>query len=285
MNKLVNEARRQRPRIVVGISGATGIIYGIRALQMLRELDIETHLVVSRAGEMTREYETALGRADLHALADVVHPLADVGASIASGSYRTLGMLIAPCSVRTLAEIASGVTTTLLTRAADVALKERRRLVLMVREAPLHAGHIRNMLTVTECGGIIHPPVPAFYTKPQGIEDIVEHSVARVLDCFGLEVRSLQRWGESSPGSPDNDEAEPAIAGTQNPMAGTDRSFAEAGLPAPSLLRRGGGCAKASVPQRRSHFGHDLPAAESDRGARALVEIDRDAWTFKKENR
>ena len=219
MDKLVNECPRRRQRIVVGISGATGIIYGIRALQMLRELGIETHLVVSRAGEMTREYETALSRIDLHALADVVHPLADVGASIASGSYRTLGMLIAPCSVRTLAEIASGVTTTLLTRAADVALKERRRLVLMVREAPLHAGHIRNLLAVTECGGIIHPPVPAFYTKPQSIGDIVDHSVARALDCFGLDVGSVSRWGESPPDLPDNDEVEPAVVGEPNVYA------------------------------------------------------------------
>src|SRR5258708_15854235 len=216
MNKLVNEARRQRPRIVVGISGATGIIYGIRALQMLRELDIETHLVISRAGEMTREYETALSRRDLDGLADVVHPLADVGASIASGSYRTLGMLIAPCSVRTLAELASGVTTTLLTRAADVALKERRCLVMMVREAPLHGVHIRNMLTVTESGGIIHPPVPAFYTKPRSIGDIVDHSVARAPDCFGLDVGSVSRWREIPPDLPDNDEVEPAVCGEPN---------------------------------------------------------------------
>jgi len=212
MDKLVNEGKRRRQRIVVGISGATGIIYGIRALQMLRELGIETHLVVSSAGEMTREYETPLSRSDLHGLADVVHPLSDVGASIASGSYRTLGMLIAPCSVRTLAELASGVTTTLLTRAADVALKERRCLVMMVREAPLHGVHIRNMLTVTESGGIIHPPVPAFYTKPQNIGDIVDHSVARALDSFGLDVRSISRWGESPPDLPGNDAVEPAAS-------------------------------------------------------------------------
>src|SRR6202048_1394003 len=210
---------RQRQRIVVGISGATGIIYGIRALQVLRELDIETHLVVSRAGEMTREHETALSRSDLHALADVVHPLADGRARIASGSYRTLGMLIAPCSVRTLAELASGVTTTLLTRAADVALKERRCLVMMVREAPLHGVHIRNMLTVTEIGGIIHSPVPAFYAKPQSIGDIVDHSVARALDCFGLDVSSISRWGESPQDLPDNDDAEPAVAGGSNVYA------------------------------------------------------------------
>ena len=219
MDKFVNEGKRRRQRVVVGISGATGIIYGIRALQMLRELGIETHLVVSRAGEMTREYETPLSRSDLHGLADVVHPAADVGASIASGSYRTLGMLIAPCSVRTLAELASGVTTTLLTRAADVAMKERRCLVMMVREAPLHGIHLRNMLTVTESGGIIYPPVPAFYTKPRSIGDIVDHSVARALDCFGLDVGSVSRWGEIPPDFPDNDEVEPAVVGEPNVYA------------------------------------------------------------------
>ncbi|MEE7441908.1 UbiX family flavin prenyltransferase [Methylobacterium oryzae] len=183
-------------RLVVGITGATGIVLGIRALEMARAAGIETHLVVSRAGEMTREYETDLSRDGLRALADHVHPVNDVGASIASGSFRTMGMLIAPCSVRTLAEVATGVTTTLLTRAADVALKERRRLVLMVREAPLHAGHIRNMLSVTEMGGIVHPPVPAFYTKPESVADIVDHCVARALDCFGIEVPEMKRWGE-----------------------------------------------------------------------------------------
>jgi 4-hydroxy-3-polyprenylbenzoate decarboxylase len=183
-------------RLVVGITGATGIIYGVRALQMLRGAGVETHLVVSRAGEMTRAYESDLGRDELYAMADHVHAIADVGASISSGSFKTMGMLIAPCSVRTLAEVATGVTTTLLTRAADVVLKERRRLVMMVREAPLHAGHIRNMLAVTEMGAIIHPPVPAMYTRPQSIDDIVNHSVARALDCFGVEVPDMVRWGE-----------------------------------------------------------------------------------------
>lgn len=185
-----------RKRIIVGISGATGIRYGVRALEMLRALEIETHLVVSRAGELTREYETELERSDLHTLADVVHPIADVGASISSGSFNTLGMLVAPCSVRTLAEIASGVTTSLLTRAADVALKERRKLVLMVRETPLHLGHLRNMVAATEMGAIIAPPVPAFYTRPQNIDDLVDHSVGRALDLFGLELPQLERWGE-----------------------------------------------------------------------------------------
>ncbi len=181
-------------RMIVGITGATGFVFGIRALEVLRQMGIETHLVVSRAAEMTRAYETGLSRERVHALADHVHPINDVGASISSGSFRTMGMLIAPCSVRTMAEVASGVTTTLLTRAADVVLKERRRLVMMVREAPLHAGHIRNMLTVTELGGIIHPPVPAFYTHPQTIEDIVDHSLGRALDCFGLEMPDMLRW-------------------------------------------------------------------------------------------
>jgi 4-hydroxy-3-polyprenylbenzoate decarboxylase len=183
-----------RPQVIVGISGATGIIFGIRALQALRELDVETHLVVSRAGHLTRAHETDVTKEELHALADHVHPITDVGACIASGSFKTLGMLVAPCSVRTLAEIATGVTTTLLTRAADVVLKDRRRLVLMVREAPLHAGHIRNMLSVTEMGGIIHPPVPAFYPKPQSIPDLVDHAVGRALDGFGLDMPNLKRW-------------------------------------------------------------------------------------------
>ena len=183
-------------RLVVGITGASGAVYGIRALQVLRELGIETHLVISRAGEMTRAYETKMSREELHALASHVHAINDAGASIASGSFRTMGMLIAPCSVRTLAEVATGVTTTLLTRAADVSLKERRPLVLMVREAPLHAGHIRNMLAAAEMGAIIHPPVPAFYTGPNTISDLVDHTLGRVLDCFGIEMPDMPRWGE-----------------------------------------------------------------------------------------
>lgn len=181
-------------RLIVGITGASGTIFGIRALQVLRPLGIETHLVVSKAGDLTRAHETNLTREAVHALADVVHPIGDVGACIASGSFTTLGMLIAPCSVRTLAEVATGVTSTLLTRAADVVLKERRRLVLMVREAPLHAGHIRNMLAVTEMGGIVHPPVPAFYNHPQSIQDLVDHSLGRALDCLGIDLPELPRW-------------------------------------------------------------------------------------------
>lgn len=190
-------------RMIIGITGATGIVFGIRALEVLREVGIETHLVVSRAGEMTRAYETKVSKDELHALANYVHPINDVGASIASGSFKTMGMLIAPCSVRTLAEVATGVTTTLLTRAADVVLKERRRLVMMVREAPLHAGHIKNMLTVTEMGGIIHPPVPAFYQQPQTIADLVDHALARALDCFDIDMPGAQRWGETASGDPE----------------------------------------------------------------------------------
>jgi 4-hydroxy-3-polyprenylbenzoate decarboxylase len=147
-----------------------------------------------------------MSREALHALADHVHPTNDVGASIASGSFRTMGMLIAPCSVRTLAEVATGVTTTLLTRAADVVLKERKRLVLMVREAPLHAGHIKNMLTATEMWAIIHPPVPAFYTAPKTISDLVDQTLGRALDCFGLEMPDMPRWGE-----PVRAEEEPSV--------------------------------------------------------------------------
>lgn len=193
------EAAVERQRIIVGISGATGFRYGLKALELLRELGVEVHLVVSRAAELTRAYETDLPDAALRDLAHVVYPVADVGAAIASGSFRTLGMLIAPCSMRTLAVIASGASDNLLTRAADVVLKERRRLVLMTRETPLHLGHLRNMAAVTEIGGVIFPPVPAFYQMPETLDQIVTHSVARALDLFGLDVRSLPRWTGSRP--------------------------------------------------------------------------------------
>jgi len=184
-----------RNRLIVGVSGATGVVYAVELLKALRSLSIETHLVVSAAGDCTRAYETPLSAGELRRLADVAYPIADVGAAIASGSFRTMGMIVAPCSIRTLSEIASGVTSTLLTRAADVCLKERRRLVLMVRETPLHLGHLRSMLAVTEAGAIVMPPVPAFYTKPRSVEDIVAHSVARVLDLFDLDAGAA-RWGE-----------------------------------------------------------------------------------------
>ncbi|CAO3444644.1 UbiX family flavin prenyltransferase [Azospirillum largimobile] len=186
------------PRLVVGISGASGVIYGIRMLQTLRRIGVESHLVVSRSAEVTLAHETAMKVAELRALADVSYSAADIGAAISSGSFRTLGMVVAPCSVRTMSEIASGVTSTLLTRAADVALKERRRLVLMVRETPLHLGHLRTMTALAEMGAVIAPPVPAFYARPDSIDDLVDHSVGRVLDLFGLDAGNLRRWGERS---------------------------------------------------------------------------------------
>ncbi|PWC39714.1 UbiX family flavin prenyltransferase [Azospirillum sp. TSO35-2] len=184
------------PRLVVGISGASGVVYGIRMLTTLRRIGVESHLVVSRSAEVTLAHESSMKVAELRALADVSYAAADIGAAISSGSFRTLGMVVAPCSVRTMSEIASGVTSTLLTRAADVALKERRRLVLMVRETPLHLGHLRTMTALAEMGAVIAPPVPAFYAKPQSIDELVDHSVGRVLDLFGLDSGTLRRWGE-----------------------------------------------------------------------------------------
>ena len=184
-----------KSRLIIGISGASGIIYGIRLLELLKPTEIETHLVVSKAAQVTRAAELAFTAKQLHGLADVYYSVMDLGAAISSGSFKTLGMIIAPCSMRTLAEIASGVTSNLLTRAADVVLKERRRLVLMTRESPLHAGHLENMLKVTNLGGIIAPPVPAFYNQPQTLDDIVNHSVGRVLDLFDIDVGCVQRWG------------------------------------------------------------------------------------------
>ena len=182
-------------RVVVGISGASGAVYGVRLLQALRELGgIETHLVVSGAGWQNLRHELDLPRPAVEALADVVHEVANVGARIASGSFLTEGMVVAPCSMRTLAAIAHGLGDNLLTRAADVTLKERRRLVLLARESPLHLGHLRNMVSVTEMGAIVCPPVPAFYMHPQTVADIVDASVARVLDLLGLQHALTQRW-------------------------------------------------------------------------------------------
>lgn len=183
-------------RLVVGISGASGVVYGVRLLEVLRELPIETHLVMSRAAEVTLAYEMKRKVAEVEALADVVHASQDIGAAISSGSFRTLGMIVAPCSIRSLSEIATGVTSTLLTRAADVVLKERRRLVLMVRESPLHTGHLRTMTTASELGAILVPPVPAFYANPQTISDIIDHTIGRVLDLYGLDPGLVKRWGE-----------------------------------------------------------------------------------------
>jgi 4-hydroxy-3-polyprenylbenzoate decarboxylase len=189
-------------RMVVGISGASGVAYGVRALDVLGALGIETHLVMTRSAELTLAYETTLKVSDVHARASVVHKVQDVGAAISSGSFKTMGMLVAPCSIRTLSEIAYGQTTSLLTRAADVVLKERRRLVLMVRESPLHLGHIRAMAAATEAGAIVAPPVPAFYASPRSIEDLVDHSVGRCLDLFDLDAGLVRRWGESADGAP-----------------------------------------------------------------------------------
>ncbi|KHJ70048.1 MULTISPECIES: UbiX family flavin prenyltransferase [Pantoea] len=187
-----------RRRIIVGISGASGFQYGMKALHLLRDQDVEVHLVVTKGAEVTRSMETHWQRQDVVDLADEVHSISNLGASISSGSFKTLGMLIAPCSMNSLASIAHGLTSNLLTRSADVILKERRRLVLMVRETPLNLAHIRNMQAVTEMGGIIYPPVPAFYQQPQSVDEMVHHSVARALDLFDLDVGNLKRWGENN---------------------------------------------------------------------------------------
>jgi flavin prenyltransferase len=184
--------------MVVGITGATGIVYGVRLLQALRELKIESHLIVSKAGEMTRAYETDMSSEELRSLADVVYSPSDIAAPISSGSFRTMGMIVAPCSVRSMSDIAHGVTSGLISRAADVCLKERRRLVLMLRETPLHAGHLKSMLAVTEMGGIIAPPVPAFYSRPASLDDMITHTIGRVLDLFDLDLKAFPRWGEEA---------------------------------------------------------------------------------------
>ncbi|MGH7002860.1 MAG: UbiX family flavin prenyltransferase [Alphaproteobacteria bacterium] len=194
-------------RLIVGISGASGIIYGVRVLESLRGGDVETHLVMSRSAEVTLAYEMGMKLAEVHALADVVHPIQDIGAAISSGSFHTEGMIVAPCSIKSMSEIAAGTTGTLLTRAADVVLKERRRLVLMVRETPLHMGHLRTMANVSEMGAIIMPPVPAFYHRPKTIDDIINQTVGRALDLFGLELGLVKRWGE-----------EPADGGEEKPV-------------------------------------------------------------------
>lgn len=183
-------------RLVVGISGASGVILGVRLLDILRTLSVETHLVISRAAEVTLAHETDLKVADVRALATASYAATDIAAAIASGSFRTMGMVVAPCSIRTMSEIATGVTSGLLTRAADVTLKDRRPLVLMVRETPLHLGHLRTMTQLAEMGAVIAPPVPAFYARPRSVDDLVDHAVGRVLDLFGLDSGRLRRWGE-----------------------------------------------------------------------------------------
>lgn len=196
MTVTVNPAAGQRPRMVVGMTGASGAILGLRMLQALRDLEVESHLILTRAGRLTLHYETGMKPAELAEHADVVHSVEDVGACVSSGSFRTLGMVIVPCSMKSLAEIATGVTGNLLSRSADVVLKERGRLVLVARETPLHQVHLRNMLTVTEMGAVVVPPVPAFYNRPQSIDDLLDHLTGRVLDLFGLDTGRVRRWGE-----------------------------------------------------------------------------------------
>ena len=181
-------------RLIVGISGASGAIYGVRLLQTLKELPVEAHLVMTRTAEITLAHETALKVAEVQALADKVHRIDDLAAAISSGSFRTGGMIVAPCSMRSLGEIAGGISSNLLTRAADVVLKERRRLVLLVRETPLHAIHLRNMMRLAEAGAVIAPPVPAFYNRPKTLDDMIDHTIGRVLDLFDLDTGKVKRW-------------------------------------------------------------------------------------------
>ena len=181
-------------RLIVGISGASGAVYGVRLLEILRHAEIETHLVMSKSAEMTLVYETDLKPKDVRALATVHYPVADIGAAISSGSFPTMGMVIAPCSIRTMSEIASGVTASLLSRAADVVLKEKRRLVLAIRETPLHVGHLRSMLTLAEMGAVVAPIVPAFYNRPKTVDDVINHTCGRLLDLFGIDTGIVKRW-------------------------------------------------------------------------------------------
>ncbi len=183
-------------RLIIGITGASGVIYGKRLLELLSETDVETHVVISKAAEMTIAYELEQKGAEIKALADVSHSVNDIGASISSGSFKTLGMIIAPCSIRTMSEIASGVTSSLMSRAADVVLKDRRKLTLMVRETPLHLGHLRTMIALAETGAIIAPPLPAFYAEPMSIDEMVTQSCGRILDLYDISLQTTKRWGE-----------------------------------------------------------------------------------------
>ncbi|EKS29684.1 UbiX family flavin prenyltransferase [Afipia felis] len=185
---------RKRPRLVIGITGASGAIYGVRLFELLKDGGIETHLIISKAAKVTIAYETNLKISEIESLATVVHPIDDIAAACSSGSFQTLGMIVAPCSIKTMSEIATGTTTNLISRAADVALKERRRVVLLLRETPLHIGHIRSIATVTEAGAIVYPPVPAFYSRPQTLEEMVDHTLGRVLDLFDLDMGIVKRW-------------------------------------------------------------------------------------------
>ena len=185
----------KKNKIIVGISGASGAIYGIRLLEALQETDVETHLVISKAATITITQETIYKVSDIKKLADICYNIDDIGAAISSGSFKTLGMIIAPCSVKTMSEIATGITSNLLSRAGDVILKERRKLVLAVRETPFHLGHLRTMTSLAEMGAVIVPPLPAFYPKPETVDEIVNHSVGRLLDLFEIENNLVKRWG------------------------------------------------------------------------------------------
>jgi 4-hydroxy-3-polyprenylbenzoate decarboxylase len=190
---------QEQPRLIVGITGASGAIYGVRLLKLLKDSGIHTHVIISKAAKITIAYETNLKVSQIEKLATTVHPIDDIAAACSSGSFRTLGMIIAPCSIKTMSEIATGNTGNLISRAADVALKERRRVVLMLRETPLHIGHIRSMAAVTEAGAIVYPPVPAFYSRPQTLEEMVDHTLGRVLDLFDIDLGVVKRWsGEKS---------------------------------------------------------------------------------------
>ena len=195
----VGEQMRGKSRLIIGLSGASGAVYGVRLLKMLRPMAVETHLVMTKMAEVTLAHETDLRVQDVRDLADEVHGIGDLAAPISSGSFKTLGMIVAPCSIKSAAEIAGGVTSGLLSRAADVTLKERRRLVLLVRETPLHTGHLRMLTTLSELGAIVAPPVPAFYARPESLEAMVDHTLGRVLDLFGLESGTVARWGEPRP--------------------------------------------------------------------------------------
>jgi len=208
MHAAKKESRRRKKRLIVAMTGATGSIYGVRILETLRAIGgWETHLIVSDAGALNAWQDHGLSRKDLAKLADVVHNVRDIGASIASGSFITHGMVIAPCSMKTLAAVALGFSDNLVSRAADVILKERRRLVLLVREAPLNLAHLRNMAQVTEMGGIIYPPVPAFYSHARSVDDLVNHTVGRVLDLFGVEHDRIKRWQGMEGAAPADDES------------------------------------------------------------------------------
>lgn len=201
-SRRLNDADMTRPqRLIVGISGASGSVLGARMLEVLRPLPVETHLVMTKTAELTLTHETDVPPGALSKLADVTYRVTDLGAAISSGSFHTIGMVVIPCSIRSMSEIACGTTSNLLTRAADVVLKERRRLVLAVRETPLHAGHLGNMLKLAQMGAIIAPPVPAFYSRPASIDDIMNHFVGRVLDLFDIDAGIVKRWTGKRPGS------------------------------------------------------------------------------------